>query len=295
MWRLGQPWLQWPLDGRGRDPGRQQSSRANSRMTTLDFWKAECNPVREPILLLNLYKYVQHTSVALPTYSPATHLLITLSFWAGMELWASGYPTAQGLHEQAPQTQPHVTAVTANALAVWGEGRGKYIFLSIWVTDLEHYKAGNDRVKQDCKSRFFRAQTMFAAWKHTVALRRAFHYWTGSSISPSMLQFAQRQADYEEIAATSVAATFIPSAFYFINWESKILVITQDCFIRISANNLALTEHTHECFSFWMRHLKITLPVDLITVKIFHHLFQVITVLTSFIQVALCISFPSHF
>lgn len=71
-----------------------------------------------------------------------------------------------------------------------------------------------------------------------------------------MLQFAQRQADYEEIAATSVAATFIPSAFYFINWESKILVITQDCFIRISANNSALTKHTHKCFSFWMRHLK---------------------------------------
>lgn len=30
-----------------------------------------------------------------------------------------------------------------------------------------------------------------------------------------MLQFAQRQADYEEIAATSVSATFIPSAFLF--------------------------------------------------------------------------------
>ena len=45
-----------------------------------------------------------------------------------------------------------------------------------------------------------------------------------------MLQFAQRQADYEEIAATSVAAAFMPSAFYFINWESKIQVITQDCF-----------------------------------------------------------------
>lgn len=249
-----------------------------------------------PILLLNLYKYVQHVSVALPPYSPASHLLITfLSFWAGMDLWASESPTVHKLHEQALQTLPHITAVTANVPPVWGEGRGKCIFPSIRVTDPEYHKASNYRVKQGCGSRFFRAQTTFAAWKHTIALRRVFHYWTGSSISPSMLQFAQRQADYEGIGATSVAATFIPSAFYFINWESKILVITQDCFIRISANNSALTKHTHKCFSFWMRHLKITFPVDLITVKSFHHLFQVIIVLTSFIQVVLCLPCPIHF
>ena len=205
-------------------------------------------------------------------------------FWAGMELWASESPTVHRLHEQAPQTLSPVSVVRADALAVWGNGRGKCIFLSMRVTDLEYCKASNDRVKHHCERSFFRAQTTFAAWKHTVALRRVFHYWAGSSISPSMLQIAQRQADYEEIAATSVAATFIPSAFYFINCESKILVITQDSFRRISANNSALTRHTYKCFSFWIRHLKITFPVDLITVKSFHHLFQVITVLTSFIQ-----------
>lgn len=183
----------------------------------------------------------------------------------------------------------------ASAQAVWGEDRGKYTFLPTHVTDFEYDKASNGRVKQDCERRLFRDQTTFATWKHAVALRRVFCYWMGSSISPSMLQFAQRQADYEEIAGTSVVATFIPSAFYFINWESKILVIIQDCFIRISANKSSLTKHAHKCFSFWLRHLKMTFPVNLITVQSFHHLFQVIILLTSFIQAVLCLPCPSYF
>lgn len=109
-----------------------------------------------PILLLNLYKYVQHVSVALSTYSPASHLLSTFSsFQAVMEQWSPESPTAHGLHEPAPQTLPHVTVMTANAPAVWGEGRGKRIFLSIWVTDLGFCKVSSDGVKQDCESRFF--------------------------------------------------------------------------------------------------------------------------------------------
>lgn len=66
-----------------------------------------------------------------PLYSSVSYLLITLSpFVEQMRLWVSGSHAEHELHEQAPQNL-HTYTMMANALAAWGEGRGKYKFLSI--------------------------------------------------------------------------------------------------------------------------------------------------------------------
>lgn len=220
--------------------------------------------------------YVQHASMSLFLYSPASHLCITfLSFGQG-DLWASESPTACRLKRAGfSDTASHTCHNSQCIGCLFGvKAGGNACFFPCKSQTLSSVEAAMTGLNKIVQAGFS------AAWTYVCSLK----VYCSFEESPSLLDRIQhltiyvtvcsRQADNEEIAATSVAAPFISSAFYFINWESKILVIA--CFQRICENNSALTKLPHKCFSFWMRHLKITFTVDLITVKSFHNLFQVI-------------------